>query len=609
MTACAENRVVETSAPTVVKDTSTTPYGRGITKTPKPVGAINKRVALIIGNATYKLFPLNNPVNDARDMAKALRSFGFKVIIKENASLDDMDDGLDEFKQHLGKGVVGLFYFSGHGIQIDGINYLIPVDLTKLDERYVKRNSIKANDVLSTMQDTKNSMNIVILDACRDNPFQSSSKGLKRGLARIEAPKGTLISYATSPGDTADDGSGRNSPYTAGLLSHISQPNLAIELLFKKVRNTVLQKTINGQTPWELSSLRGEDFYFNPVSTPPPPPPLPPPDDGRLAALKKAIAEARAEIQKVHDDADRARSEAATARQENARYIQEMQNSKGQSKEDLKIVIAKLQKQLEEAEKARKLAEKKLKVAEKKLKVALAELEKFVEGQPPKPPITKFQDILRDGSKAPEMVRLPPASSFKMGDIQGGNYQTQSVKAFAISTHEITFAQYDKFAEATGSFFNSKKPEDEAWGRGNRPVINVSFDDAVAYTKWLTKQTGKKYRLPTEIEWEYAARAGTETKYWWGNEIGTNKANCDGCGSRWDNIQTAPVGSFPANPFKLHDTVGNVWEWVSEKFGDYRVIRSGAWNLIGKYATSYYRDNNMPDNSNNYIGFRIVRQP
>jgi formylglycine-generating enzyme required for sulfatase activity len=124
----------------------------------------------------------------------------------------------------------------------------------------------------------------------------------------------------------------------------------------------------------------------------------------------------------------------------------------------------------------------------------------------------------------------------------------------------VTFEEYAKFATAVGR----KLPEGEGWGTGNRPVINVSWKDAVAYAEWLSEQTGKRYRLPSEAEWEYAAGAGTETKYWWGNEVGINRANCDGCGSQWDNKQTAPVGSFDANPLGLYDTAGKVFEWVQD---------------------------------------------
>ncbi len=138
-----------------------------------------------------------------------------------------------------------------------------------------------------------------------------------------------------------------------------------------------------------------------------------------------------------------------------------------------------------------------------------------------------FQDSLTDGSLGPQMVWISDGH-FRMGDIQGGlsNAQVNSVSidSFAMGQNEVTFAEYDRFADATGR----SKPSDHGWGRGNRPVINVSWNDATAYTKWLSQQTGHQYRLPTEAEWEYAARAGTDTKYWWGNEVGTNHANCYG---------------------------------------------------------------------------------
>ena len=130
----------------------------------------------------------------------------------------------------------------------------------------------------------------------------------------------------------------------------------------------------------------------------------------------------------------------------------------------------------------------------------------------------------------------------------------------AMGRYEVTFADYDRFAEAT----NRTKPGDSGWGRGSRPVIKVSQEDAKAYATWLSAQTGKTYRLPSEAEWEYAARAGTSTRYSWGNEIGVNRANCDGCGSAWDDEQTAPVGSFAANAFGLFDMHGNVKEWVAD---------------------------------------------
>ncbi len=233
-----------------------------------------------------------------------------------------------------------------------------------------------------------------------------------------------------------------------------------------------------------------------------------------------------------------------------------------------------------------------------------------------------FSDRLFNDSQDYEMV-LIPAGSFKMGDIQGGGSSDEkpvhrvSVSAFAIGKYEVTFAEYDKFVQATGR----NKPKDRGWGRGNRPVINVSWDDAVAYAKWLSQRTGKKYRLPTEAEWEYAARAGTKTKYWWGNEIGSNKANCRNCGDSFK--YTAPVGSFAANQFGIYDTMGNVWEWTCSEYNDkYQgyekkckptaskfVLRGGSWSNNPWRTRSANRYRNRPTERYGDYGFRLVRTP
>jgi formylglycine-generating enzyme required for sulfatase activity len=238
-----------------------------------------------------------------------------------------------------------------------------------------------------------------------------------------------------------------------------------------------------------------------------------------------------------------------------------------------------------------------------------------------------FRDSLKDGSFGPEMVWIA-AGSFKMGDIQGGGDSDEkpvhdvSVRRFAMGRYEVTFAEYDRFAEATGK----NKPSDRGWGRGNRPVIYVSWNDATAYAEWIAAQTGKQYRLPTEAEWEYAARAGTTTKYWWGNEMGKNRANFDGSGSQWSDKQTSPVGYFAPNPYGLYDTVGNVWEWVQDWYdsdyyrnspphdpngpsrGSRRVLRGGAWYYTASFCRAANRDFG-PGYRINGLGFRLLRQP
>ena len=185
---------------------------------------------------------------------------------------------------------------------------------------------------------------------------------------------------------------------------------------------------------------------------------------------------------------------------------------------------------------------------------------------------------LRVGLVKPELEMIElPAGSFTMGSNEAstrtnGPRTRSTVPAFAIGKYEVTFDDWDLCVADGGC--NGYKPSDRGWGRGRRPVINVSWDDAKAYVEWLSRITGEPYRLPSEAEWEYAARAGTTTPFSLpapdGSDdiAGKGLANCDGCGSEWDGRQTAPVGSFPANRFGLHDTAGNVWEWVEDCWHD-----------------------------------------
>ena len=240
-----------------------------------------------------------------------------------------------------------------------------------------------------------------------------------------------------------------------------------------------------------------------------------------------------------------------------------------------------------------------------------------------------FRSELKVVGNGPEMV-IVPAGSFLMGatkdfekdarENEWPRHQVTIVRPLAISRYPVTFDDFDRFCESTGK----NKPSDGDWGRGNHPVINVSWDDAQAYCAWLTEQTGQSYRLPTEAEWEYAARAGTETAYWWGDEIGVNRTNCRDSGSPWSGKQTSPVGSFPANPFGLYDTSGNVWEWVQDHWHDnfqtapkdgsawksddsnYRVCRGGSWLNNSGFVRCAFRFRYHPYVRNYYLGFRLV---
>lgn len=241
-----------------------------------------------------------------------------------------------------------------------------------------------------------------------------------------------------------------------------------------------------------------------------------------------------------------------------------------------------------------------------------------------------------------EMVVIP-AGSFQMGCVSGVHcgdeehpvHRVTILRPFAMSKHEVTFAQWDACAAAGGCLDHrgvsrrqrrrGYQPDDEGWGRGNRPVVNVSWEDAQSYVRWLSSETGASYRLPTESEWEYAARAGSVTDYGFGNEIGSGRANCLGCGSQWDDRQTAPVGSFGVNGFGLHDMHGNVYEWVEDCWnGSYggapsngnawqsgnchsRVLRGGSWQSVPWNLRSAYRHRNGTRIRFPIFGFRVSR--
>ncbi len=223
-----------------------------------------KRIALVIGNGNYLTGLLANPENDARAMKTALQNVGFEVMAYENLNQSQMKRAIDDFGMNLKNYHIGLFYYAGHGIQCNGYNYLVPVDAQISFERQIEYDCVPADRILAIMQESGAQVNIMILDACRNNPFERSwtRSASGSGLAFMNAPKGTLIAYATSPGSIASDGSGENGLYTAAILEHIETPDITVLQMFQNIRNTVVQQSNNQQIPWESTSLTG-DFYFN----------------------------------------------------------------------------------------------------------------------------------------------------------------------------------------------------------------------------------------------------------------------------------------------------------------------------------------------------------
>lgn len=223
-------------------------------------GSREKRVALIIGNAAYKRYPLKNTVNDAVDISDALRSRGFEVISSTDADYRKMWGAIRAFGKKLQNSDIGLFYYSGHGIQVDGVNYLIPVNSGIMGEDETRFKAVDAALVLEKMRTAGNAMNIIILDACRVNPYKKVRGGFG-GLAKMDAPTGSIIIYSTSPGKTASDGIGRNGVFTKHFLRSVLNDDLEIGMMLRKIRKNIINETEGKQVPWESSSLTGE-FYF-----------------------------------------------------------------------------------------------------------------------------------------------------------------------------------------------------------------------------------------------------------------------------------------------------------------------------------------------------------
>jgi formylglycine-generating enzyme required for sulfatase activity len=338
----------------------------------------------------------------------------------------------------------------------------------------------------------------------------------------------------------------------------------------------------------------------------------------RLAAEQKQIAEEAerkrlaAEQKQIAEEAQRKRLAA-----EQKQIADEAERKR----------LAAEQKRIAEEAQRKRLAAEQKQIADEAERKRLAEEARSKPG-------SIFRDPLASGGEGPQMVAIP-AGTFQMGSPAGetgresdeGPLHRVTVAAFALGRYEVTFAEYLLFAQATGR----AQPSDKGWGGGRRPVINVSWTDAQGYATWLSKETGQTYRLPSEAEWEYAARAGTTTANWWGDDIqrGTEvMANCDGCGSEWDLTKTAPVGQFAANAFGLHDMHGNVWEWTQDCWhgsyvgapkdgaaweategGDctFRVVRGGSWFGEPAWVRSAFRNRLNPGSRNLGYGFRLAR--
>lgn len=614
----------------------------------KPNAQIEKRIALIIGNGAYtKAKPLPNPSNDAADMAATLKTLGFEVLSGVNLDKRAMENLIRDFGNKLANGGVGLFYYAGHGIQVGGENYLVPVDANIPEEDEVSYSAVPVNLVLRKMATAGNTLNIVILDACRNNPFARSWRGFRDnsnadGLAKIAPPTGTLVLYATEPGKVASDGAGRNGLFTESLLKQIKKPNLEYDQMVKALSADVWQKSNKQQLPWkEGNSL--SDFYFAKTEIKTTPTKTEPLKDESVTEKDKATVEREAwsYIKNSNDP------------QDFRDFLKEFPNGTNAANAKIKLeqAVWDLVKDSKDKAKIQAYLNEFQNGANAPLaRIKLRQLETVVSNPPTNTTAsntTATRGAVRKTSIGMELVYISPGE-FMMGSsdaeidealfeakkssdkAERGWFANETPKhkvsikdGFWMGKFEVTQADW----QAVMGDNPSKFPE----CGGNCPVENVSWDDIQVFLKRLNaKDTQFEYRLPTEAEWEYAARGGTTTAFSFGDSLNSSQANFDGnypyASTKGTYInKTVKVGSYQPNNFGLYDMHGNVWEWVQDIYnssyqnlptdgsqnmsvGDsnLHVLRGGAWFFEGNNCRSAYRSRFPRAHRGISFGFRVA---
>ena len=532
------------------------------------------RFALVIGNGDYRgASKLNNPANDAVAVAAALEKLNFNVTRKIDAELTTMEDAVASFRKSLTKDSVALFFYAGHGLQVKGENFLLPVDAEVKEESQVRRKCFPVDELLGELEASSAALKVVILDSCRDNPLtRSFNRSAGEGLASIaNIPDGTIIAFSTSPGKAALDaapGVRGNSPYTAQLVAALDRRpagGLEITRALKDASKAVKQLT--GQVPWMNQDATIDDFYLW--------------NESFASVTPKIVPPTKPAVKKPTP----------------ARSLQPVAHPSGTSIPTFENSIG--------------------------MKFVIVPAGQFQMGSPDSDPDAE------DDEKPLHRVKL--ARNFHLGvyEVTLGQF----LKFYHGAKHQTDAEKDGKggwgFDTATRSVKQSL--QFVPWSTGfdqtmDHPVVNVSWNDAQAFCQWLSEKEGLKYRLPTEAEWEFACRAGTTTRYYTGDDIdGPNIISNNVEGDRFKN--SAPVGSFRANRLGLYDMHGNVLEWCDDWYRrdayasrgalttnpktdvderEFKVARGGGWSFHYVYDRAANRTRSAPSDRNDALGFRVV---
>jgi len=614
-------------------------------------GTRDRRIALVIGNSDSGATAPRNAINDARNMGSVLASLGFEVSVLTDGTPQQMQRALAAFHARLAGGGVGLFYFAGHGLQVGNETILVPAGIDGRSPASLLVNGIGLRGVLAAMSAPRaGKTNLVILDTCLQNPFHSTDTG-KPGLL---LPEQTFIAYATAPGGFAADGIGHG-VYTRALLRALTHaPERDIDGMIRGVGRAVRADTSNEQRPWAVSSLAG-GFRFarypgSDVTSPASAEPasaeivsmrsrgIMPKDsseqyeltfwdsiknsnyasdyeaylkaypNGRFAALAKARIErlqaaASAPAPGVAPPAPPATSKPQAATPQPGHVVTPSQPTPEHQRAASAMVGTPSP-------------------TPAPAPAPVATTPKAPDKSPANVPVAGES---KDCAACPVMITLP-AGSFTMGSNSGDISERPPHRVtigapFAIGKYAVTVEQWNACVAANAC----PKLSSENGPDKNVPARDLSWDDVQQYIKWLGKVTGKPYRLPTEAEWEYAARGGTATPYWWGEQMRKGNTNCKGCGDPWHEEKPENVGTFAANPYGLYDMGGNVWQWVSDCWHssykdapadghawdangcDMRVIRGGSWREGADYmlvSTRFKYSESVRQSQN---GFRVAK--
>ncbi len=580
-----------------------------------------KRIALVIGNGAYtKAKSLPNPPNDAADMAKALGDLGFEVLLGVNQNKRQIETLIRDFGAKLANsGGTGLFYYAGHGIQVGGENYIVPIDADIPEEDEVAYSAVPISLVLTKMTTAKNDLNIVILDACRNNPFARSWRSFRDnsnsdGLAKISPPTGTLVLYATEPGKVASDGAGRNGLFTEALLKQITKPNLEYDQMVRAISADVWQRSNKAQLPWKEGNTL-QEFYFAKTQTNTPITKTPTKVEAVAEKDKAAVEREAWDLIKNSTDPQEFRDflkdfpTGANVNNAKIKLEQTVWEAVKDSKDKAKISAY-----LNEFPNGANVPLARIKL--RQLETAATVTNNPTTTTNNNPTANRTAGAISK-AKLPNGAEMSfayiPAGEFQMGSNNSDEKPIHTVKisqGYFMGQTEVTQAQWQAVMGNNPSYFKDCP---------NCPVEQVSWEDAQQFIAKLNGQNdGYKYRLPTEAEWEYAARAGTTGDY---------AGNLDSMGwySANSGKKTHEVATKQANAWGLYDMHGNVWEWCQDSYeanyyakspttdptgatsGSGRVNRGGGWLAPAGYLRSAYRNGSPPSYRSGYLGFRVVR--